>query len=69
MARAARILVVGQSLPFRGELLEHREIEIRWATDTREVASQLRRSKVDARIARIRLEHALGRDAQVAGQP
>ncbi|MCB9652077.1 MAG: PilZ domain-containing protein [Deltaproteobacteria bacterium] len=50
MARAARILVVGQSLPFRGELLEHREIETRWATNTREVASQLRRSKVDACI-------------------
>jgi len=40
--------VVGQELPFRDELLEHREIETRWATTAAEVAQSLRKSKVDA---------------------
>ncbi len=42
-------------------------------TDAETILAQTRfehlNAKVDARIARIRLEHALGRDAQVAGQP
>lgn len=48
MGRAARILVVGQALPFKDELLEHREIETRWAASPAAVAQSLRRSKVDA---------------------
>lgn len=50
MGRAARILVVGQALPFRDELLAHREIETRWADNAADVAQNLRRSKVDACI-------------------
>lgn len=42
-------------------------------TDAETVLAQTRfehlNAKVDARIARIRLDHALGRDARVAGQP
>jgi len=50
MARAARILVVGESLPFKAELKEHREIETRWVRTAPEVASWLRKAKVDACI-------------------
>lgn len=50
MARAARILVVGEALPFQAELLEHREIETRWAKSAPQAAALLRTCKVDACI-------------------
>lgn len=50
MSRAARILVLGTSFPFRRELVEHREIDTRWAQTAREVARHLRESRVDAAV-------------------
>ena len=50
MSRAARILVLGKSFPFRRELIEHREIETRWAQTARDVACHLRESRVNAAV-------------------
>ena len=51
MSRAARILVLGSSsFPFRRELMEHREIETRWAESAKDVACHLRESRVDAAV-------------------
>lgn len=50
MGRAARILILGRELPFREELLEHREIDTHWARSTSEVAHALRKAQVDACI-------------------
>ena len=50
MSRAARILVLGTSFPFRRELVAHREIDTRWAETAREVARHLRESRVDAAV-------------------
>ena len=50
MSRAARILVLGTSCPFRRELIEHREIDTRWAQTARDVACHLRESRVDAAV-------------------
>ncbi len=48
MARAARILILGNHIPFKKELGEHREIEKRFANSAAEAAMQLRPSRVDA---------------------